>query len=52
MFLEEVLTDIMVKVAPNIYRKYVIMRSKGEPLLYVQIQKSVAWPTAHSTNVL
>ena len=31
----------MVKVAPKIYRNYVIMRSKGKPLLYVQMQKSL-----------
>ena len=30
-----------MKVAPKIYRNYVIMRSKGEPLLYVQIQKTL-----------
>ena len=29
----------MVKVAPKIYRKCVIMRSKGKLLLYTQIQK-------------
>ena len=28
----------MVKVAPKIYWKYVIMSRKGGPLLYVQIQ--------------
>ena len=39
MFLEVALADIMVKVAPKIYRKYVIMVSKGKLLLYVQIQK-------------
>ena len=31
----------MVKVAPKISQKYVIMSSKGKPLLYVQIQKSL-----------
>ena len=31
----------MVKVAPTIYRNYVIMYSKGKPLLYVQIKKAL-----------
>ena len=35
MLLEVALSDIMVKVVPKIYQKYVIMRSKGKPLLYV-----------------
>ena len=29
----------MVKVSPKIYRKYVIVSSKGELILYVQILK-------------
>ena len=30
-----------MKLAPKIYRKYVIMISKEKPLLYVQIQKAL-----------
>ena len=31
----------MVKVAPNIYRKYVTQNTKGKPVLYVQVKKAV-----------
>ena len=41
MFLVEALDELMLKVSPNIYRKYVIMSSKGKPLLYVQIHEAV-----------
>ena len=40
-FLEGALSEIMVKVAPKIYEKYVIMISKGKLLLYVQIKKVI-----------
>ena len=36
MLLEVALSEIMVKVPPKIYWKYVIMSRKGGPLLYVQ----------------
>ena len=39
MLLEVSLDYLVVKVAPTISRKYVIMSSKGNPILYVQIQK-------------
>ena len=38
MLLKGELSDLMMKVAPNIYQKYVIIISKGELLLYVHIQ--------------
>ena len=41
VFLGGALDQIMVKVAPKIYRRCVIMSSKGKPLLYVQIQKAL-----------
>ena len=41
VFLERARVEIMVKVAPKISQKYVIMSSKGKPLLYVQIQNSL-----------
>ena len=41
MFLEGSLDELMLKVSPKIYGKCVIIISKGKPLLYVQIQKSV-----------
>lgn len=35
------LAELMVKTAPNIYRKYVIKDSTGKPILYVQLQKAL-----------
>ena len=35
------LAELMVKTAPNIYRKYVIEDSTGKPILYVQLQKAL-----------
>ena len=39
MFPERALADIILKVAPNIYQKYVIKRSKGKALLYIRIKR-------------
>ena len=52
MFLKGALADLMVNVAPIIYRKYVIVSSEGKLLLYSEIKKGVAWPTMHHTTVL
>ena len=41
MFLGRSLVELTVKVAPNIYQKYVTMSSKVKPLIYVQIQKAL-----------
>ena len=41
VLLEGPLDDLVVKVALNIYHKYVIMSSKGRPLLFVRIQKAL-----------
>ena len=41
MSLDVSLADILVKVVPKTYRKYVIMISKGKPLLYVQMQNAL-----------
>ena len=35
------LAELMVKTAPNIYRKYVIEDSSGKPILYIQLQKAL-----------
>lgn len=35
------LAELMVKTAPNIYRKYIIEDSSGKPILYVQLQKAL-----------
>ena len=48
MFLEGGLSEIMVNVSPKIYQNYVIMRSKGKPLLFVQIKKAL-YGLLHST---
>ena len=39
--MEGALADLVVKVAPKVYLKYVIRIRKGKPLLYIQIQKSL-----------
>ena len=41
MLLEEAIADLMMKLFPNIYQKYIIMSSKGKPLLYVKIQNAL-----------
>ncbi len=41
MQLDGILAELMVKVAPSIYRKYVTTNSKGKPVLYVQLEKAV-----------
>jgi hypothetical protein len=33
--------ELMVQVAPSMYRKYVINNAKGKPVLYVQLEKMV-----------
>lgn len=41
MRLDGILAELMIKVAPNIYRKYVTTNSKGKPVLYVQLEKAL-----------
>ena len=41
MFLERSLSELMVKLAPEIHQNYVIMRSKGKPLLYAQMKNAL-----------
>jgi hypothetical protein len=41
MVLEGPLAEIMVKVAPRLYQKYITTNSKGEALLYVKMQKAL-----------
>jgi hypothetical protein len=41
MRLDGILAELMVKVAPNIYRQYVTQNAKGKPVLYVQLEKTV-----------
>ena len=39
--LDGILAELMVKVAPNLYHKYVTTNAKGKPVLYVQLEKAV-----------
>ena len=41
MVLEGPLSELMVKVEPSLYMKYVTTNSKVNPLLYVKIHKSL-----------
>jgi len=35
------LAELMVKVAPKLYRKFVTTNAKGKSVLYVQLEKAV-----------
>ena len=35
------LTELMVMVVPQIYHKYIITNQKGEPMLYMKVQKAM-----------
>jgi hypothetical protein len=35
------LAELMVKTAPNIYRKYITVDAKNQPILYVKLQKAL-----------
>ena len=41
MVLKGRLAELMVQVAPNLYRKYISVDSKGKPILYVKLQKAL-----------
>ena len=41
MLLKGKLVELMVQIDPNIYRKYIITSSKGEPMLYVRLSKAL-----------
>ncbi len=41
MHLDGILAELMVKVAPKLYRKYVTTTAKGTPVLYVQLEKAI-----------
>jgi hypothetical protein len=41
MVLRGELADMMVQIAPQIYRKYVTVDRKGTPILYVKLQKAL-----------
>jgi hypothetical protein len=41
MILKGRLAELMVKVAPNLYRKYISVDAKGLAILYVKMQKAI-----------
>jgi hypothetical protein len=41
MRLDGILAELMVTIAPNIYRKYITTNAKGKPVLYVQLEKAL-----------
>jgi hypothetical protein len=41
MILKGRLAELMVKVAPNLYKKYISMDAKGSAILYVKMQKAI-----------
>ena len=41
MRLDGILAELMVQVAPSLYRKYVTTNTKGKAVLYVQLEKAV-----------
>ena len=41
MRLDGILAELMVKIAPRIYRKFITVNAKGKPVLYVQLEKAV-----------
>ena len=41
MRLDGILAELVVQVAPALYRKYVTTNAKGKAVLYVQLEKAV-----------
>jgi hypothetical protein len=41
MRLDGILAELMVKVAPSLYQKYVTTNAKGKSVLYVKLEKAV-----------
>jgi len=41
MRLDDILAELMVKIAPKLYCKYVTTNAKGKAVLYVQLEKAV-----------
>jgi hypothetical protein len=41
MQLDGILAELMVKVAPSLYRKFITNNTKGKPALHVQLEKAV-----------
>ncbi len=41
MRLDGILAELMVTIAPKLYRKYATTNAKGKPILYTQLEKAV-----------
>ncbi len=41
MVLKGELAEMMVQIAPQVYRKFVTVDKKGTPILYVKLQKAI-----------
>jgi hypothetical protein len=41
MRLDGILAELLVKIAPSLYRQYVTTNAKGKPVLYVQLEKAL-----------
>jgi hypothetical protein len=41
MRLDDILAELMVKIAPHMYQKFVTTNAKGKPVFYVQLEKAV-----------
>ena len=41
MFMRGKLAELMVHIAPQIYRRYITTNSRGEKILYMKIQKAL-----------
>ena len=41
MVLKGELADMMIQIAPQVYRKYITINKKGTPVLYVKLKKAL-----------
>ena len=41
MILEGTISELIVKLEPNLYRKHVWYNQKGKPMLYIQLKKAL-----------
>ena len=41
MVLKEELAEMMIQIAPEVYRKYVAVDKRGTKILYVKLQKAL-----------
>ncbi len=41
MRLDRILAELMVKIAPKLYRRFITMNAKGKSVLYIQLEKAV-----------